>query len=585
MSDRAPRATPSRSSGPRVTLSAHDRKQLALEIRHAPGSAVTSGSHDVELFLFIPRNVGLTAANYPSAQFYHDLTAYLRLDLPDLGLEDLCAGARSPMRRLDIALAELARGEATPDPIAIAVNLFGHEFTEAVHRARTRLSALIHAGDRDPPRAHDAARPAGAWAGELATRVRELATASRAALKRLREVKHRFAPFRRVAPDVWAVFQQTDEYASLFLDEAIATLAHEIAARPERIERSEMGGGDPAGFAGGAGGEAPRGIERIEMGGGDPAGFAGGAGGEAPPGEAPRGIDGAEGAAGVLEALSTCAATEAIYRHAQGFVNLDPSSEVSREYFLYRRSLLKKAVHQALWVRTRRRQVDSYLRNAAGMVAAGMAATWALIAQVPTQVLALSPAAQAVMFVVPVIGYVLKDRIKELTKEWMIRRMREYDQETELVGSQLARSNLGSLCGTLREQVRFLDQTPDDVRAIRQRGRSIAGARIGGEVVLAYRRKLDIVAPRDGQLRATDELALRQILRLNLRHFMTRLDDRDQIVRHYDPSIGGFATHEIAKVYHLNVVVRIGGSDPGARLERWRVVFSREGIERIEHPA
>jgi len=328
-----------------------------------------------------------------------------------------------------------------------------------------------------------------------------------------------------------------------------------------------------------------RGIERIEMGGGGAASFADGAGGEAPRGEAPRGIDGAEGAAGVLEALSTCAAAEAIYRHAQGFVNLDPSSEVSREYFLYRRSLLKKAVHQALWVRTRRRQVDSYLRNAAGMVAAGMAATWALIAQVPTQVLALSPAAQAVMFVVPVIGYVLKDRIKELTKEWMIRRMREYDQETELVGSQLARSNLGSLCGTLREQVRFLDQTPDDVLAIRQRGRSIAGARIGGEVVLAYRRKLDIVAPRDGQLRATDELALRQILRLNLRHFMTRLDDRDQIVRHYDPSIGGFATHEIAKVYHLNVVVRIGGPDPGARLERWRVVFSREGIERIEHPA
>jgi len=52
-------------------------------------------------------------------------------------------------------------------------------------------------------------------------------------------------------------------------------------------------------------------------------------------------------------------------------------------------------------------------------------------------------------------------------------------------------------------------------------------------------------------------------------------------VRHYDPSIAGFATHEIAKVYHLNVVVRIGGPDHGV-LERWRVVFSRGGIERIE---
>ncbi|HEX3483100.1 MAG TPA: hypothetical protein VHT91_49155 [Kofleriaceae bacterium] len=517
MADPAP--TPARSSGPRVTLAAHDRKQLALEIRHAPGSAITAGSHDVELFLFIPRNVGLTAANYPGAQFYHDLTAYLRLDLPDLGLADLCASPRSPLHRLDAHLAELARGEATADPIGVAVKLFGHEFTEAVHRARARLSSAIQAEG---------------WPRELATRVRALAAASRAALERLREARHRFAPFRRVAPDVWAVFQQTDEYASLFLDEALATLAHELGARQQRIEPGEIGSGDPA---------------------------------------------------GVIDVLATCAAAEARYRHAQGFVNLDHSSDVSREYFLYRRSLLKKAVHQALWVRTRRRQVDSYLRNAAGMVAAGMAATWALIAQVPAQFLALSPVTQTVMFVLPVIGYVLKDRIKELTKEWMIRRMRAYDQETELVGSQLARSGLGSLCGTLREQVQFLDHVPDDVLAIRQRGRSIAGARIGGEVVLAYRRKLEILAPRDGQLRATDELALRQIIRLNLRHFMTRLDDRDQIVRHYDPAIGGFATHEIAKVYHLNAVVRIGGPDPRVRLERWRVVFSRDGIERIEHPA
>ena len=47
-----------------------------------------------------------------------------------------------------------------------------------------------------------------------------------------------------------------------------------------------MGGGGPAGLAGGAGGKAPRGIERSEMGGGGPAGLAGGAGGKAP-----RGID------------------------------------------------------------------------------------------------------------------------------------------------------------------------------------------------------------------------------------------------------------------------------------------------------
>jgi 23S rRNA G2069 N7-methylase RlmK/C1962 C5-methylase RlmI len=55
------------------------------------------------------------------------------------------------------------------------------------------------------------------------------------------------------------------------------------------FSRSETGGGDPDGSAGGAGGSAPRGIERSETGGGDPDGSAGGAGGSAP-----RGIERSE---------------------------------------------------------------------------------------------------------------------------------------------------------------------------------------------------------------------------------------------------------------------------------------------------
>jgi hypothetical protein len=55
------------------------------------------------------------------------------------------------------------------------------------------------------------------------------------------------------------------------------------------IERSETGGGDPDGSAGGAGDSAPRGIERSEAGDGDPDGPAGGAGVSAPRGIARSG--------------------------------------------------------------------------------------------------------------------------------------------------------------------------------------------------------------------------------------------------------------------------------------------------------
>src|SRR5215475_1836729 len=76
-------------------------------------------------------------------------------------------------------------------------------------------------------------------------------------------------------------------------------VSHWHEAEVESVERSETGGGDPDGSAGGAGGSAPRGIERSETGGGDPDGSAGGAGGSAPRGiersetggSAPRGIN------------------------------------------------------------------------------------------------------------------------------------------------------------------------------------------------------------------------------------------------------------------------------------------------------
>ena len=69
-------------------------------------------------------------------------------------------------------------------------------------------------------------------------------------------------------------------------DKLIEHRAAQRTADHAVFERSEMGGGDRAGSAGGAGGKAPRGIERSEIGGGDPAGSAG-----ETEGNAPRGID------------------------------------------------------------------------------------------------------------------------------------------------------------------------------------------------------------------------------------------------------------------------------------------------------
>jgi hypothetical protein len=494
----------------------HDREQLTFKVRHGHGSATTDGTYDLKLYLFIPRNVGLNSTNYPTADFYSDLTTFLRLDLPERSLVDLRTHGRSPLRGLDQHLARIARGDLAAERVAVAVKLFGHTFTEAVRREVTQLRQRI------------VAAPAGTtWRAKVLHDLSEIVSHARSSLARLREAKRKFSPYRRVAPRVWEVFHQTDEYASLYLDGELAELAEFVGTRAELY--------DGSGWIG-----------------------------------------------HVLQVLASCAAVEAAYRREHGFVNLEPGA-AGREYFLYRQSQLKKAVHQALWVETKRLARDQYMRNASGMMAASLAATWAVIAQLPQRIKSLSSTAQALMFALPIVVYVAKDRIKELTKEALLRRMRSFDQETALASSYLAEAGLESVSGTLSEKVKFLslDTTPAKVLAVRRRGRWVAGAEIRNEAVLLYSRRLQVTTPLK-TIKSGEDFALRQIIRLNLRHFMTRLDERGQTVRHYEPATGGFMSRELAKVYHLNLVAEFGTPDGPKRLQRWRVVFSKEGIERVE---
>ena len=101
---------------------------------------------------------------------------------------------------------------------------------------------------------------------------------------------------RRPSDDLMAGPAMTVVDAALALEAGIAlavALADDGIAVPPKapdaprgLERSEMGGEGPAGFAAGAAREASRGLERGDMGGGGPAGFAAGAAREAS-----RGLD------------------------------------------------------------------------------------------------------------------------------------------------------------------------------------------------------------------------------------------------------------------------------------------------------
>src|SRR5262249_32343067 len=146
----------------------------------------------------------------------------------------------------------------------------------------------------------------------------------------------------------------------------------------------------------------------------------------------------------------------------------------------------------ALYVQSGRVQNDQFIRNATGAMAAGLAATWALVAQLPQRLTNLPPLAQTALFVLPVAAYMAKDRIKELSREWLTRRVRGYDFEHEIRAGALDDAGLGQLTGRIRETTRFqeVEAAPAEVIAVRTVRRTLRTGDLSGETILSHKREL-----------------------------------------------------------------------------------------------
>jgi hypothetical protein len=514
----------------RAEVEIHDRQQLEVELayplhRDRPSTYVT------ELFLFVPRNVGVSSLNYSRDQFYADLTAYLRMDSAPLTLAELADPSceASPLYHLDRALSALEADLSArpPRPIISLVRLFGHSFRESAVAARHALTRRIARAAALPP----AERMAAVMA--LLPAIAEMGRSGHEALRCFRRLRRRFEPLAGARPRmVLDMFEYVDEHATSFLVEQMARIAERLGQK------------------------APL-------------------------------HDGSGAVAAGLCALIRESREVAAGRRREGFVYPDPERQRSAEFFTYRRGLVKKSMQQAFYLETRALRRDPYLRNAIAMVAAGLAAIWSLVAQVPATLGDLPAETRFMLLTGAVVAYMLKDRIKDLTKEYLGRRLQHYDHDNRILGDNLVHVGLRGLSGRARERVRWTvpAQLPPEIVQLRMHPRTVAGADISTEEVIDYQRTLTM-GPEPGE-RLPAGFALRDILRLNLQRFMLRLDEPLDEVAYFDLRRQRFLRVQTPKVYHLNLVLRVSEAPPGEKPRevlrlRHRVVLNKERLLRIE---
>jgi hypothetical protein len=501
-----------------------DKHQLELRFNYALGGGAGDQRYEVDTYLFIPRNVGLNRTNYTREDFYADVTALLRLDAVPLPLRDLAdrACVTSPLRALHRALDELDTSPRPPDSRALVAHVKLYAYLFTAG-VREQLGALSR-------RAVASARADAAVARRIDDDAATATADIRAALAAYRSIRGALWPFEKLCDESMPeAMRAADEYMSLFLDESLAIFAAKVA---------DVSGAPEAGAA----------IARVRM------------------------------------RAAALAREEADYRHRYGYLTL-AGGAAGAEYFSYRSSLIKKAVQQALYLDPREVKADKFVRNGVGAVGAALAAIWALAAQIPATLARASGGTQMLLLAIPVVAYVMKDRIKALTNEYLIAKLRRFDHTAWLTGPGLRNVGLGMLRARIREAMKFVDRShvPADVLEMRATHRTVQVAELTQEEIINYKKVIEVSAPGD----LPDDYWVRDILRLNVRHYLVRLDEPIDEVAFFDASDARFRVAEIPKVYHLNAIVRLtrrGADGRGvARLERLRIVLDKTRIVRIEH--
>lgn len=501
-------------------VSARDRRTLEVRQVFPLPRDDAEAHYALDLYFFLPRSFGISRATLSTDTFYRDAHVYLRLTAPSLRLSELCdlELPTNPAAILRQQLPALLEEDApSRESMATLAQMFGAELCDAFVREADALRARVESGVVEGRTRRE--RPLEDVVGRYCTDALH-------ALGCLRRVRAKAHAYRAVAhPSLFDSLAFAEEYACAVLDEQLASLGQAIDAAPCLR--------DGAGLA-----------TRLR--------------------------------------LRIAQTAEAVNRRRleQGFAVPWGSSP---EYFTYRIGLLKKELQRSLYIDTRKRANDPFYRNSAAMVAAGLAATWATLAQLPLWRGGWTTR-EGVFFLIAAVGaYILKDRIKEWTRETLSRRFTRWDHDRKIVGDTLTQVGLGSFDGRARERMRYLGdgEVPEEVQRLRVAHRTVRGVTPELEVVMHYRRSIDLVQNRASSV--PEGFGVQELFRLSLDEMLKRLDDPLDHVAFFDHVTGRFRSQDMPKVYHLNLVmVATEGITGEQHLSRYRVIVDRTGIVRVD---
>jgi len=250
------------------------------------------------------------------------------------------------------------------------------------------------------------------------------------------------------------------------------------------------------------------------------------------------------------------------------------------EEYLYREGVLKKIMASILFLRTSVTREGRLLEQFLFGLAAGLAMAFATLVAFYSRTVTSIQDFSASFFLILVIAYMFKDRIKEITRNYMSSKLRErlYDFRTDIFNA------LDKKVGVCKESFSFIPEAklPAQIAGIRNKDylAELENGCLGEEVILA-RKNIKLFAKGCERIFGDFNVdGVVDIMRFNVRGFLEKMDNPSRDIPIV--SNGEVETARGKRAYYVNLIIRYGMEDRTDSFRRFRLVLARNGIRRIE---
>ena len=264
------------------------------------------------------------------------------------------------------------------------------------------------------------------------------------------------------------------------------------------------------------------------------------------------------------------------YKRTQRYEILEANGTSGNRALVFRYGLLKKYIESELYIRLNKKRDGFAVEQVYYSLAAGLAMIFATAVAWFAQLKYGNITGP--LFIVLVVSYMLKDRIKDLMRYYFAHRLgnKYFDNKAEV-------RILDHKVGVIKEGVDFISEnkTPSEVMDIRGRSSLVeAENRIFEEKIVLYRKRVVIDNEQLGLASAYPVKGINEILRFHMHRFVQKMDNPEVPVDTIDDE-GRVSTVKVQKIYYINIVMQfVEGTTTS--FHRFRIVMTRDGILAVE---